>query len=402
MTPFSKHLSVSNRQTGSITISFLALLIPALFIVIATLIITAQIMISNRAAQAADSASLACAYADEAKSHMIRAYQSYYQPKLAGITQLEPIKKKCKISIGYSLSPLLPSFTDENFAENVMASEGNLTARVDESTSPIPTEVVLVLDISGSMASNMSSLKSILTNALRTIENESEQADALGSVKISIVPFESGVSTTRPRWLSNEPNGVYCIDGLTYQNDTFSASLTVDNLSTLHAQRAIRFSPPEKWRLSCSNDSTLLPLTNQLSRVQNKINDLTVSGGTASYQGLIWGVRQLLPSWQQAWGVAVNSSPDVRRKLVLLTDGADNDDTFDQLVNADFCNKVIGQYGIEMNFIGYGVGTTRLSQFERCTNDPKKVFSATNTAQLDNYFKKILTVNYSAKLRLGK
>ncbi len=115
------------------------------------------------------------------------------------------------------------------------------------------------------------------------------------------------------------------------------------------------------------------------------------------------GVRQLLPSWQQAWGgVEVNTSAEVRKKLVLLTDGADNDYRFDELVNAGFCSKVINQYGIEMNFIGYGVSGARIAQFQQCTNDSQKVFSAQNKTQLDHYFSEILSVNYSAKLLLGK
>lgn len=393
---------IASRQTGSITISFLAILTPALIMAFSTLIVSTQIMVSNRAAQAADSASLACAFADKAEHKMIQAYQDYYQPTLFGISPSQPTNRKCKISIGYSLASRLPSMTDDSFTTDVVAAGGNLQARIEQSHSPIPTEVVLVLDISGSMAGNISSLKSILTDALRTIENDSEQANALGSVRISIVPFESGVSTTKPPWLSNVSSGVYCIDGLAYQNDTFSASLTVDNLATTHSRRAVRYALVDNWLSDCSPTSTLLPLTNRYSTVQNKINSLAVSGGTASYQGLIWGVRQLLPSWQQAWGVEVNTSAEVRKKLVLLTDGADNDYRFDELVNAGFCSKVINQYGIEMNFIGYGVSGARIAQFQQCTNDSQKVFSAQNKTQLDHYFSEILAVNYSAKLLLGK
>ncbi|WP_253822113.1 Tad domain-containing protein [Vibrio sp. 99-8-1] len=402
----SVHLSSlhrkANRQVGSITISFLAMLIPVLTMISMTLAISAQLMTANRAAQGAESASLACAFADKADSSMLQAYQDYYSSKFSGSYQFLPTNSKCKFSLSNRLSLPLPWFSDSDLTSNVVAAGGNLQARIEQSHSPIPTEVVLVLDISGSMAGNISSLKSILTDALRTIENDSEQANALGSVRISIVPFESGVSTTKPPWLSNVSSGVYCIDGLAYQNDTFSASLTVDNLATPHFRRAVRYALVDNWLSDCSPTSTLLPLTNRYSTVQNKINSLAVSGGTASYQGLIWGVRQLLPSWQQAWGVEVNTSAEVRKKLVLLTDGADNDYRFDELVNAGFCSKVIDQYDIEMNFIGYGVTAARIAQFQQCTNDPKKVFSAQNKTQLDHYFSEILAVTYSAKLLLGK
>ena len=87
---------------------------------------------------------------------------------------------------------------------------------------------------------------------------------------------------------------------------------------------------------------------------------------------------------------------------MLFTDGYDGDDTFDQLVNAGFCTTAINQYGIEMNFIGYGVSASRIAQFENCAGDPLRVFSATSTAQLNEYFSDILAVEYSATIKLTR
>ncbi|MCZ8488896.1 hypothetical protein O9992_22065 [Vibrio lentus] len=49
-----------------------------------TLMISAQVMVSNRAAQAADSAALACAFADAAHLPMMRACKKYYKPAPEG------------------------------------------------------------------------------------------------------------------------------------------------------------------------------------------------------------------------------------------------------------------------------------------------------------------------------
>ncbi|MCZ8498761.1 hypothetical protein O9929_14955 [Vibrio lentus] len=87
----------------------------------------------------------------------------------------------------------------------------------------------------------------------------------------------------------------------------------------------------------------------------------------------------------------------------MLFDGADEGDTFDQLVLAGFCTTAINQYGIEMNFIGYGVSSSRIAQFERCAGEPSRVFSATNTTQLNlKYFSDILAVEYSATIKLTR
>ncbi|MFS1892166.1 VWA domain-containing protein [Vibrio lentus] len=390
------------KQQGSITISFLALLFPALFIAVGTLMISAQVMVSNRAAQAADSAALACAFADQATLPIMQAYQDYYKPTLKGVSGLKPENQGCRISLGYSVTPLLPHFNYERYDQNVTATGGGFKGVVESKHSAIPTELVLVLDVSGSMSSNIQSLKSILSNALNTIKSQSNNANDLDSVSISIVPFDSGVATHRPPWLSEETAGIYCIDGLSYRNGNFSAALTVDNLATLHSERPVKFTPPSKWLSDCNQDSPMLPLTNVFSRVQNSINSLTANGGTRSYHGLVWGVRQLIPRWQQAWGINASTVPETRRKLVLFTDGHDVDDTFDQLVNAGLCTTAINQYGIEMNFIGYGVSPTRITQFERCAGDPKRAFSANNTAQLNVYFSDILAVEYSATIKLTR
>ncbi|MGI9874365.1 VWA domain-containing protein [Vibrio chagasii] len=398
----SMFIGLARQQKGSITLSFLALLTPALFIAVGTLMISAQVMVSNRAAQAADSAALACAFADEATLRMMRAYQDYYHPTLKGVSGLTPKNQECRISLGYSVTPLLPHFNYRRDDQKVTATGGGFKGGVESKHSAIPTELVLVLDVSGSMGSNMSSLKSILSNALNTIQSQSENANDLDSVSISIVPFDSGVATHRPPWLSKEAAGIYCIDGLSYRNGDFSAALTVDNLATLHSERPVKFTPPSKWLSDCNQESPMLPLTSVFSRVQNSINSLTANGNTRSYQGLIWGVRQLIPSWQQAWGVNVSTTPETRRKLVLFTDGNDDVDAFTQLVNAGFCTTAIKQYGIDMNFIGYGVSPSRITQFENCAGNPLRVFSATNTTQLNKYFSDILAVEYSASIHLTR
>ncbi|MCY9828906.1 hypothetical protein OTK54_22600 [Vibrio chagasii] len=116
--------SLARQQKGSITLSFLALLLPALFIAVGTLMISAQVMVSNRAAQAADSAALACAFADEATPRMMRAYQDYYHPTLKGVSGLTPENQGCRISLGYSVTPLLPHFNYERYDQNVTATGG--------------------------------------------------------------------------------------------------------------------------------------------------------------------------------------------------------------------------------------------------------------------------------------
>ena len=74
--------------------------------------------------------------------------------------------------------------------------------------------------------------------------------------------------------------------------------------------------------------STIMPLTTNINAITSKISSLG-AGGSATYStlGVAWGHRLLAPAWRTIWGDAVhpvNAASNVRKVLVLLTDGDDN------------------------------------------------------------------------------
>ena len=71
-----------------------------------------------------------------------------------------------------------------------------------------------------------------------------------------------------------------------------------------------------------------MPLTTDISIINSKISSLG-AGGSATYStlGVVWGHRLLSPDWRNIWGDAVHpvdAASNVRKMLVLLTDGDDN------------------------------------------------------------------------------
>ena len=93
-----------------------------------------------------------------------------------------------------------------------------------------------------------------------------------------------------------------------------------------------------QWGCGAS-DPTLLPLSTDRAAVIATIDGLSAVGrGTYSALGVLWGQRMLLSSWRTAWGGTVHpvdpasdAGKDVRKAIVLLTDGADSicgDDNF--------------------------------------------------------------------------
>ncbi len=80
-------------------------------------------------------------------------------------------------------------------------------------------------------------------------------------------------------------------------------------------------------QFNCSVQDIML-LTTDVAKIKRKISGLR-AGGSATYStlGVAWGHRLLAPAWRTIWGDAVhpvNAASNVRKVLVLLTDGDDN------------------------------------------------------------------------------
>lgn len=393
------------QHTGSVSLSFLALLIPLVVLSAATIMIGFQVQLSSRAMQAVDAASLACAFADYSDPSVNQAYLEYYQPNVKLVKSEIYSASGCEMNMGYQLTGL---FSSLKFAQaSYSAQSGSVEqAHVNQSASVTPTEMTLVLDISSSMTGSIDTLKSILTRAIERIEQDNVKIDGRRAISISIVPFSDGVSARNADWLDDK--GVFCIDGLTKESGgSVLVNETVQNLDRIHSEKAVSHRAPDEFLADCSASATVVPLTDNMSEVKTAINALTTTGGTRSYQGVIWGARQLIPRWRQEWGYNPYSLAP-KQKLILMTDGVDSGYVLDDLIDAGLCDRLANEFAIELNFIGFNVQDSRLAQFQSCINAANtdgikgQVFSATNTEKLDEYFSKILEVQYDTTLNFGQ
>lgn len=91
--------------------------------------------------------------------------------------------------------------------------------------------------------------------------------------------------------------------------------------------------PPEDHpQVTCGSMAALKPLSTKRRAINNAIDSLRGVGmATHSAVGVQWARRLLAPSWREVWGDAVHpvdtsesEYADVRKVLVLLTDGEDN------------------------------------------------------------------------------
>ncbi|WCE28698.1 VWA domain-containing protein [Vibrio sp. SCSIO 43137] len=400
-----------NKQKGSVVVSFLAVLFPMVLATAATIVLGYYMMLSGRSAQAVDAAALACAYADQSAQTLNNKYWNYYKPNIENLDGEIRETSKCNISMSYNLPNLFPSlsFAQAELSANVQAGE---SAHKESIPNVTPTELVLVLDISGSMAgSTLDDLKDILTRAIDDISEQQRKAGNADFVRVAIVPFSDKVSVKNAPWLPQ--SGVFCVEGV-LQDGSNNALIdqTVANIDVTHEERAVVYKAPQDFLADCSKDAPTFPLSSDMNAVKDAVDALQASGGTNSSEGLIWGIRQLTPNWQEAWNTRLLFQNEVpNKKLILMTDGADFNSVFDQLEQAGLCEKSrrfpdAGGLDIELNFIGFRVSDARLEQFKRCAGESQsdsnqhigRVFDASDKGQLNQYFTEVMSIEYRTVL----
>ena len=216
-------------------------------------------------------------------------------------------------------------------------------------------EIMLVLDVSGSMAgSKLSNLKTAAAEFVDTVLS----ADGEGRISIGIVPYNGQVNL--PQYMQSmynmtedhEVSNVNCADlpasaytglGLsttlampvTGHVDTFSSTYGVG--SYVHENNG-QYSTPRaenRWCLQQSNTQVRAP-TNNIAQLQSVINNLTAGGATSINAGTKWGMALMDPGSRPviAGAVTAGQTPatflgrpfdygqdETMKVVVLMTDG---------------------------------------------------------------------------------
>ncbi|MCG7586844.1 Tad domain-containing protein [Photobacterium sp. OFAV2-7] len=393
------------KQRGAISLTFVMLLPVLLAVISVAVFFSMYTQALVRAGHASDAASIACAYQQQGSNTMARKYLDYYRPvfvpdAVPASSQMDT-QNGCHVSTQYSFEPLMPEILPAaaEGKKQVHASSDS-TSRLVASVSSQPTEFSLVLDISGSMVEELPQLKKIISDVIDDIDSLNSQ------VRFSIVPFQTGVTVKDAPWYSKSLNKAKCVDGLSYTAGRWDPQKTVDDLDSPSATLSMRDVTPSPWLDRCSETASILPLTDDLSQLKSYVAGLKTSGSsTASYQGLIWGIRTLTEEWQQEWEVEALHAIKPAQRLVLFTDGQDfplYPEYLNELIDADLCNVIQQELGIEMSFIGFGVNDSRLEQFRKCTGRDDLVYDANNTADLEAYFRSALQLETSTRIVLGE
>lgn len=216
-------------------------------------------------------------------------------------------------------------------------------------------EIMLVLDVSGSMAgSKLTNLKSAASEFVETVL----EADGEGRISIGIVPYNGQVNL--PQYMQNmynmtedhEVSNVNCADlpGSVYSGLGLSTSTAlpvtghVDTFSGSYYTSGYvdegnsSYSTPvssNRWCLQQSNTQVRAP-TNNIAQLQAAINALSAGGATSINAGMKWGMALLDPGSRNviSGAIAEGQTPavfsgrpysynadEMMKVVVLMTDG---------------------------------------------------------------------------------
>jgi Flp pilus assembly protein TadG len=175
-------------------------------------------------------------------------------------------------------------------------------------------EVALVLDSTGSMSQYNRMVE--LKKAAKAMLTELQSSEA-GLVKIAIVPFDVNVRVATSYktsswfksdwWISWFWNG--CIADRDQSNDVSDAAVTSSS------------STKYPGALCGSNNlKTILPLTDDFTALNDKVDSLAPAGNTNITIGLAWGMT-ILSSQEPFTGGVAPGTKDVTKSIVLMTDG---------------------------------------------------------------------------------
>lgn len=159
---------------------------------------------------------------------------------------------------------------------------------------------------------------------------------------------------------------------------------------------------------NCKPAASIIPLTSDKGDLENTIDDLNASGGTAGHIGTAWAWYMLSPKWNEFWPAgsqAAEYGDDETSKIaILMTDGDyntayENGNGSSNAQAKQLC-KNMKKEGITVYTVGFMVSDKAKKFLEECASSESHFYNATDGDKLKLAFRSI-AFNV-AQLRLSK
>jgi Flp pilus assembly protein TadG len=305
------------------------------------------------------------------------------------------------------------------------------------SQSGVNLEIAMMLDTSGSMAQSTSSgnakiadLKQAAQDLVKIVVWDDQSSF---KSRVSLVPFSADVripggwlsNVQDPSWPSTRTLGNGNANGNGHGNDgeggqVFKKTVCVGERTggDKHTDAAagtgryiMNAYTPDGQCGQKSSDDEVVPMTSDKNKLLQKLEKLSIGGGTAGHIGTAWAYYMLSPKWANVVpheSAAVSfGTPKTEKIAILMTDGEynftyDNDGipTNYSHGNANgnssagqaiaICNQM-KQSGIKVYTVGFDLGgnQTAINTLQTCATDPSKFYNAKDGAQLKLAFRDI-------------
>jgi Flp pilus assembly protein TadG len=258
--------------------------------------------------------------------------QSYFnaqfnRPEVANV-QVDAVLNSPQAG-SYTLNVTASGNVPTTFTRVLGQTQINLNATADVAWGVKKLELALVLDNTGSMASNgkMTQLKLAAHNLLSTLKSAAKQP---GDVKVAIIPFDKivkiGTGYSGQSWIDYSLHNITpaqwqgCVEDRDQPNDTQDTVPT----SNVHTKFPA---------VQCSAITPIMTLTDVLddtgfTNLNSKIDAMNPAGNTNVTIGLVWGWHALTGGEPLPQGSP--PAPDKDKVIVLLTDGDNTQNRWSQ------------------------------------------------------------------------
>ncbi len=267
-------------------------------------------------------------------------------------------------------------------------------------------ELLLVLDVSGSMSGDILALRQAATNMLDIIFQGNPTRP---ETWIGLAPFGGRVNIIDygESWMNSPPSesngptapgvGIKC----KFQNPSANHPRLCTALrSGVLAETAAV--PSGEGFDEFGGDLAVCPvpkavgLTSSRDTVQQAVDQLCAGHGTSTEIGMVWGWRMISPEWQGLWGdpeLPLDYDDTPGKYVVIMTDGnnhpSQSDDPYSQFeADAQLIREcqAMKDEGITIFAVTFNMDGVLAGLYQQCVSDPAYQFDAESAYDLEEVF----------------
>lgn len=241
-------------------------------------------------------------------------------------------------------------------------------------------ELGMMLDVSGSMGgSKIQDLREAAKDLSRIILDSSRGPT---KNKIGIAPYSTSVNA-----------GIYA----NAATAGASNNCVTERRGSEAFTDASPFTSPLRRRTSSCPNSTVMPLSDELSRVESHIDTMNAGGMTAGHLGIAWAWYIVSANWSSFWpgdsAPRTYQDPEVMKAIIIMTDGEFN--TAYESANGSSTQQArqlcanIKSSGVTVFSVGFEAPGSALAVLRECASKSSYYFDARSGADLREAFRRI-------------